>query len=239
MQQEEIKRFNKYFTERLNFVESNCMGRIESVILLCCYIDSFGGYRYPDLANKVGQRFREIIIEYSSTREIWRKISIPKLEQYLRENDSIAHDYYMPLFRKLGFSRSRFLERAYNCDVNLSTMQKVALEISIFPPTEKTINLFRKFEYIEIFYNQYRNLSVHATCLDPKRAIDMWPNNEEPFYIHIHPEFDIDPKREPEVWFSFPDKFILKLTRECLDGLVQYLSMNDIDIEEIVNKRIL
>jgi hypothetical protein len=232
---ESNKRFFSFFHDRLEFIENSCMERIEGWILMCCYIDSIGGYRFPNL--RVGLRFKNIILEYSSKKDFWKKISLPLLKRNLLESDRVKHDYYESLFRKLGMIESNYIQRGYNTDVTIFELEDKAKNVVCTPFSDELRKKFEEFEFINILYNQYRNCAVHATFIDAKRAPDLWKDEDEPHYEHVHPDFNKIGKTEGEVWFSFPEKFILKTLQECLDGLKAYVHENCINLEDLIMHR--
>lgn len=87
----EIKHFFSAFRDFLKFIDENCVGRLESIILICIYIDSLSGYKYGKRENK--KRFMDFVLNYSGLEDTYSKVCLPLLRDELEKEYHTRQDF--------------------------------------------------------------------------------------------------------------------------------------------------
>lgn len=228
--QERRNFFFDYFEERISFVENNCLGRIEGLILTCCYIDSLAGFRYGGASSK--KRFRQFILSYSGLEHIWTKISLPFLKRHLELKN---HDFYKPFIefieKKLGVQRRKYDDLSYNPDIDSQKLLEKAIGMFDDRYLLQMRGELTEFDYISILWKDYRNSAVHETTSKKDEAHPL-SEKAEPFYVNYTIIHDDKTKHE-ETRFGIPPVFILKTLKTCLKNFKDECEKVDIDLLEL------
>lgn len=222
--------FFDYFEERISFVEKNCLGKIEGLILTCCYIDSLAGFKYGGRSSK--KRFKKFILSYSGLQHIWTRISLASLKQHLEEKN---HDFYRPMVefleKKLGVQRRKYDELSYNPDVDLQTLQQTAKGLLDNTYIGRLQTELTEFQYTLILWRDYRNSAVHKASSKKDEAQQLSVKTE-PFYVN-YTDSDEGKAKSEKTRFGIPPVFILKTLKTCLKNFKDECAKADIDLLEL------
>jgi hypothetical protein len=223
--------FFDYFKARIDFVEQNCLKRIEGLILLCCYLDSLAGYRYG--GQSTCQRFRDFIVEYSGNESAWKKVSLPLLKAHFIKNKNTT---YADFVRKLGVIESNYVLQGYNVDMDIRAMEQAAEGKIITPFSAHLKKEIADFEYVRILWREYRNPAVHEASVYRDEAPDPWGDKREPFYAHVNMWEDGKIGRD-KITFAIPAEFILTTLKCCIDKFREYTTQKNIDLRTQIEGR--
>ncbi len=228
--------FFEYFEHRSNFIRNIYKEhRLEAIILCCSYLDALGRYRFPEIRLK-RERFTKIIFEYSEKREIWKKICIPLLGNYLLVHKPERYKYFEKLFRVLGMVENNISNIGFNPDCSIECMEsKAKKSLMITPFSSEIKGEINKFRYADFFWKEYRNNVIHEASTFQNEAVNMDKNDEsqeQPFYRHYLKEEG--GKLIHEGWrIRFPDIFIINTLSDCISGFKKYIEENSLDIHVV------
>ncbi len=207
--------FFDFFKERLNFVNINCLERIEGIILLCSYIDSLAGYTYGGNSSYI--RFKKFLIECTTQSNTWKKVSLILLRQYTESRDFKYYDDLINLLNRLGARTSDFINLDNNPDIHT---EELLSECKAKIHTDKynlILKDIEKFDYTAILWNAYRNASVHESAIQLEQAMNI-KNHEIPYYSNLN-KF-INGKLEPQqTCFGIPPIFLIRTIESGLESI--------------------
>jgi len=218
------KYFIEYFEERVHFLESYCLERIEGLILISCCLDSLAGYVYKERGNNRYPQFKNFIITYSELHEYWNKISLPLLKKHF---EKFGDTYHADFLRKMGVSESSYFQKGYNVDIPLPELMNRAGQFIFTPFTGELIKTIERFEYTKIFWKKYRHYSIHEFRSDPDRAPNIF-DEELPFYNHE----TVMASGEENIKMGFPMKFLILSLKNCIKNIKKELELGNIIIPE-------
>jgi hypothetical protein len=211
---ERIKWFLKVFANRVDFVRDKCLPHFpfEGRLLMCCYLDSLAGYRFPGKRNR--ERFRDFTLEYSELEE-WRRISLPHLAAVLRR-DGVIQDKHSAWVSSL---ESNFVAQAQLS--NDTDTPERELKERFFDHTGETWpstwdSALDKSMYVSILWDQYRNMAVHEGR-PPLGDTDNILNKATPYYILLSNRRSL----------QIPVEFILTTLVNCLGTFEQWVRENE------------
>ncbi len=216
--------FFNCFEERLKFIKTHCLDRIEGLILICCCLDALGGYCYRKRSNF--KLFREFIIEYSGRKEIWTKISLPLLKEYFEHNNQPRNVEFM---RKLGVNEKSYLMKDYNTDINIDEIESKATKHIITPFSDDFKREILDFEYVRILWLKYRNPAIHEMKSNPDGAANIFEQSESVYYNHQTISENYKPIGE-KINIDIPQPFLFKTLTQCLRNFRKHLEINNISL---------
>jgi len=199
--------FFEFYNERLRFVQKYCLDRIESVILLCCYVEALGRYRFGPIGNR--ERFTRLLLEKSDNAEIWSLVSIPMYRKTLQSSHS---DIFLFLSSLISTDTIMLSNLDYNPDLSIEELLEKARGEGI---TSLDLIKQKAYEhrYVDILWKYYRSSAVHETSIFNKNKAPNLAEKHSPGYNYNNDS--------QELVIFFPKVFIFESVVSCLNNLKQ------------------
>jgi len=230
-----INHFFEFLNARIKFVREDCLGTIEGMILLTCYLDALAGYRYG--RNDRGKKFGKFLIHYSGAKDTWTKISLVNLyDRLFKDQDAECKQLAESVFSKHRLGNFINFDGTFNPDCDRATlMEGLSLQLSKNTLTrlEKVVS---RFEYSSILWHYYRGDSVHETLLPGP-----FPTDNGPFDA---PHYSTEGVMRDDNWvtavkFHLPFEYILETVEVCLRQFKRECESGEFDFARHVAPRLL
>lgn len=211
-----IEHFFKFFEERVAFVESTCLSRIEGTILMCSYLDALAKYRYGGKSSR--NRFRDFIFEFGNSRGYWQRLSTWLLYKNVTNAILSAPNGFVQVLNRQFGSNFNYYQLDFNPDIDIEELERRSAGYLTMPWSQEFRDEVAKHDYASILWSKYRNLAVHQTVVDPVAAPEGLSENEDvPFYRHFNQISSATNKISfDDVRFRIPARFVFETLKECL-----------------------
>lgn len=219
-----VAHFCSYYRARIEFVEEECLERIEGTILLCCYLDAMAGYRFSGSSGK--NRLKRFLLEYTDQADTWQKVSLILLKEHLTAKNHMFYDQMIGFLAQIGTDTDRFSNLNYNPDLSIDVFIEKAQENLKADYVNQIGADIRRFEYSEILWRCYRNPSVHETSIGIGRAVNL-ADKHEPYYSN-QLVLNGGGGRRHITRFDIPTEFLAKTARSGLESLRRLYEKEDL-----------
>ena len=222
--EEDINHFFSVFREFLKFIDEKCVGRFESIALICIYIDSLSGYKYGKRGNR--NRFIRFIMDYSGLSNIYSRVCLPLIRSELRSKHPADEDIINFFASTLNVTTEENANgfKYDNCDISLDEFQdKLRGQFTDEVRVSNVMRIASRLRYVDYFYDHYRCKVIHEARLSEKEA-PHFKAHEIPYYVPVGNE---DGKKE--IWFGIPFKFMRKTLLNCIENFEAECIEDDIN----------
>ncbi len=224
--QSQVDNFFSFFEARLESVKLHHLDQVEGMMLLCSYIDSLSGYMYGGSSN--ANRFKRFLFECTEQGNTWRKVSLILLRQYLEKKNLTFYDDIVQVLNRLHATTSNFFDLNHNPDISVEELMNECHKHMSIDRVRSCSHEMKRFEYSTIFWNAYRNATVHETSIRLNQAMNL-AGQSVPYYSNEHLIED-GKVTSSTTRFAIPPSFLVTTIESGLSFLRNLVSSGELTL---------